>query len=134
PRWRCAYRGYVGAMSGLIAWHIARGGPVALASFAPRWHWRCLFPGGAALTGATWVRCLALSPGASPAGGLWHWRRLFPGGAALTGATGGCGVGDFHLAYRLRGSCSPGKALAATREMAPGHKQKHRLEAVFSII
>ncbi|WP_206057743.1 hypothetical protein, partial [Raoultella sp. T31] len=23
PRWRCAYRGYVGAVSGLIAWRIA---------------------------------------------------------------------------------------------------------------
>ncbi len=85
---------------------------MALASFAPRW--RCAY------RGYGWVRCLALSPGVLPAGGLWHWRRLLPGGAVLTGATGGCGVWLDRLAHCLRGACGTGVVCSPVALRLPG--------------
>ncbi|WIO43666.1 hypothetical protein [Klebsiella electrica] len=57
PRWRCAYRGYVGMVARIRRWRRHPG-------FPPpgwiRWQWKyfpraaLISPGGAALTGATW--------------------------------------------------------------------------------
>ncbi|WP_141965467.1 hypothetical protein [Klebsiella electrica] len=133
-------------MSGLIAWRIARGGPVALAPFTPRW--RCAYRGygwcgvwldrlayclrGACGTGAVCSPVALCLPGLRGCGawldrlayclraGLWHWRRLLPGGAVLTGATGGCGAWLYRLAYCPRGACGTGAVCSPVALRLPG--------------
>ncbi|BBV78563.1 hypothetical protein STW0522RAO56_46170 [Raoultella planticola] len=85
------------------------------------WHWRCLFPGGALLTGATggcgaWLDRLAHRlRGACGTGVVCS-----PVALRLPGLRAWCGVWLYRLAYCPRGACGTGVVCSPVALRLPG--------------